>query len=315
MARPLRIIFPGAFYHITSRGNEQRVIFKSQRDRKKFLSYLESATQRYDARIHAYCLMDNHYHLLIETPSGNLPQIMRHINGAYTTYFNVKRKRSGHLLQGRYKAILVDMDIYAKELSRYIHLNPIRAKMVEMLENYEWSSYLEYIGRKKLQPWLVRDLILSYFGQKVKIAQQIYLRFVEAKVGQKYKSPFRKVVGSTILGDENFVKMVKQNYLQSIKPDRDLPALRSLSEKPEIEDIIRAAESTFAKQPRLARNIALFLCHRWSGKTLKCIGKHFGVGESAVSQSSRRTATIIDKDKKLKRQIQNVKSQIFLSRV
>ena len=315
MARPLRIIFPGAFYHITSRGNEQRVIFKSQRDRKKFLSYLESATQRYDARIHAYCLMDNHYHLLIETPSGNLPQIMRHINGAYTTYFNVKRKRSGHLLQGRYKAILVDMDIYAKELSRYIHLNPIRTKMVEMLENYEWSSYLEYIGRKKPQPWLARDFILSYFGQKVKIAQQNYLRFVEAKVGQKYKSPFRKVVGSTILGDEDFVKMVKQNYLQSIKPDRDLPALRSLSERPEIEDIIRAAESTFATQPRLARNIALFLCHRWSGKTLKCIGKYFGVGESAVSQASRRAATIIEKDKKLKRQIQNVKSQIFLSRV
>jgi hypothetical protein len=259
--------------------------------------------------------MDNHYHLLIETPSGNLPQIMQHINGAYTTYFNVKRKRSGHLLQGRYKAILVEMDIYAKELSRYIHLNPIRAKMVEMLEDYQWSSYLEYIGRRKLQPWLVRDFILSYFGQKTKIAQQNYLKFVESRVGQKYKSPFKKVVGSAILGDEDFVKMVKQNYLQSIEPDRNLPALRALAEKPEIEDIIRAAESAFATQPKLARNIALFLCHHWSGETLKCIGKHFGVGESAVSQASRRTAAIIDKDKKLKRQIQNVKSQIFLSRM
>ena len=315
MARPLRIVFPGAFYHITSRGNEQRVIFKSQRDRKKFLSYLESATQRYDALIHAYCLMDNHYHLLIETPSGNLPQIMRHINGAYTTYFNVKRKRSGHLLQGRYNAILVDRDIYAKELSRYIHLNPIRAKMIDKLEHYQWSSYLEYIGRRKPPSWLVRDFILSYFGQKAKIAQQNYLKFVEAKVGQKYKSPFRKVVGSTILGDEEFVKMVKENYLQSVEPDRDLPALRELSEKPEIEDIMRAAESAFAKQPRLARNIALFLCHRCSGKTLKYIGKHFGIGESAVSQSSRRMATIIDKDKKLKKQIQKVKSQLFMSKV
>jgi hypothetical protein len=123
------------------------------------------------------------------------------------------------------------------------------------------------------------------------------------------------VVGSTILGDEDFVKMVKQNYLQSIEPDRDLPALRVLSEKPEIKDIIRATESAFATQPRLARSIALFLCHHWSGRTLKCIGKHFGVGESAVSQSSRRMATKIDKDKKLKRQIQNVKSQIFTSKV
>ena len=138
MARPLRITYPGAFYHVTSRGNERKNVFKSKRDRVKFLEYLDSATKRYDAVIHAFCLMDNHYHLLLETPSGNLPQIMRHTNGAYTTYFNVKRERSGHLFQGRYKAILVDMDEYAKELSRYIHLNPVRAKMVKTPEEYEW---------------------------------------------------------------------------------------------------------------------------------------------------------------------------------
>ncbi|HEA69007.1 MAG TPA: hypothetical protein ENI07_19660, partial [Desulfobacterales bacterium] len=104
MARPLRITFPGAFYHVTSRGNERKAVFKSKRDREKYLEYLESATTRYDAVIHAFCLMDNHYHLLLETPSGNLPRIMRHINGAYTTYFNAKRARSGHLFQGRYRA-------------------------------------------------------------------------------------------------------------------------------------------------------------------------------------------------------------------
>ena len=154
MARALRITFPGAFYHVTSRGNERKAVFKSKRDREKFLEYLESATQRYDALIHAYCLMDTHYHLLLETPSGNLPQIMRHINGAYTTYFNVKRDRSGHLFQGHYKAILVDIDQYAKELSRYIHLNPLRAKMVELPEEYEWSSYKFYIGKQKAAKWL-----------------------------------------------------------------------------------------------------------------------------------------------------------------
>ena len=131
MARPLRITFPGAFYHVTARGNERKAVFKSIRDRQKFLEYLETATERYHAVIHSYCLMDNHYHLLLETPSGNLPQIMRHINGAYTTYFNSKRTRAGHLFQGRYKAILVEMDEYAKELSRYIHLNPVRAKLAE----------------------------------------------------------------------------------------------------------------------------------------------------------------------------------------
>jgi len=131
MARQLRIEFPGAFYHVTARGNERKAVFKSIKDREKFYSYLESASNRYGAVIHAYCLMDNHCHILIETPLGNLSKIMQHINSAYTTYFNIKRERSGHLFQGRYKSILVEVDEYAKELSRYIHLNPVRAKMVD----------------------------------------------------------------------------------------------------------------------------------------------------------------------------------------
>ena len=156
MARPLRIQFPGAFYHVTARGNEQKNIFRSNRDREKFLSYLESAVDRYGVVIHAYCLMDNHYHALIETPKGNLSQIMRHINGAYTTYFNTKRRRAGHLFQGRFKAILVDRDEYATTLSRYIHLNPVRAGMVALPEEYPWSSYHYYVGRKKVPEWLSR---------------------------------------------------------------------------------------------------------------------------------------------------------------
>jgi putative transposase len=160
MARPLRITYPDAFYHITSRGNEQKPVFKSRKDRIKFLEYLESATERYNAVIHAYCLMDNHYHLLLETPSGNLSRIMAHINGAYTAYFNRKRDRAGHLFQGRYKAIVVEADEYAKELSRYIHLNPVRAKIVELPEGYEWSSYIYYqrcpkIHLKKLHRFAV----------------------------------------------------------------------------------------------------------------------------------------------------------------
>ena len=141
MARPLRIEYPGAFYHVTSRGNEQKDIFKSDFDREKFLSYLVSASERYGAEIHAYCLMTNHYHMMLETPLGNLSQIMKHINSSYTSYFNIKHKRVGHLLQGRYKAILVQADAYAAELSRYIHLNPVRAGMVKFPEDYRWTSY------------------------------------------------------------------------------------------------------------------------------------------------------------------------------
>jgi len=161
MSRPLRIVYAGAFYHVTSRGNEQKDVFKSKRDREKFLEYLESATERYGAVIHVYCLMSNHYHLLVETPAGNLPQIMGHINGAYTTYYNIKRKRSGHLFQGRYKAILVEFDEYALELSRYIHLNPVRAGMVTHPEEYRWSSYRNFIGQGSGPTWLKLDTILD----------------------------------------------------------------------------------------------------------------------------------------------------------
>ena len=167
MGRPLRIEYSGAHYHVTSRGNEQKDVFKSQKDRERFLSYLESAVLRYGAVIHAYCLMSNHYHLLVETPSGNLSQIMKHINGAYTNYFNVKRKRAGHLFQGRYKAILIEADEYAKELSRYIHLNPVRVGMVSRPEDYQWSSYRDYIGQRKTPDWLKREFIIGYFGRSI----------------------------------------------------------------------------------------------------------------------------------------------------
>ncbi len=161
MARPLRIIFPGAFYYITAGGNERKAVFKSKRDREKFLEYLETASERYNAVIHAFCMMDNHYHLLLETPSGNLSQIMRHINGAYTTYFNVKRARSGHLFQGRYKAILVERDEYAKELSRYIHLNPVRAKRVEAAGGLPLVQ-LQFLYREKEISGMVAQRIHSW---------------------------------------------------------------------------------------------------------------------------------------------------------
>ena len=170
VARTLRVQFPGAFYHVTSRRNERKAIFRNDRDRKKFLSYLESVYERYGARIHIYCLMENHYHLLLETPRGNLSQILHHVNGAYTTYYNVKRRRPGHLFQGRYRALLVEMESYGQELSRYIHLNPFRAALVEAPEDYPWSSYCVYIGLKRKSSWLETRPILSYFSSQERVA-------------------------------------------------------------------------------------------------------------------------------------------------
>jgi putative transposase len=315
MARPLRITFPGAFYHVTSRGNERKAVFKSKRDREKFLEYLESATQRYDARIHAYCMMDTHYHLLVETPSGNLPQIMRHINGAYTTYFNIKRDRSGHLFQGRYQAILVDIDEYAKELSRYIHLNPVRAKIVETPENYYWSSYKFYIGKQRPPQWLYRDFIFGYFGKRVSTAAKKYQEFVNALAHQEYDSPLDEVVSSTLLGSADFIAFIKDNFLSAQKPDKELPALKELVKKASMQDIFEEVEGVFTEDKAMARKVKMYLCQRYTGTRLKKIGLHFGIGESGVSQACRRVAQNIEKDKKLKKRIAKIEKQIDLSKM
>ncbi|MFH0812635.1 MAG: transposase [Pseudomonadota bacterium] len=312
MARPLRIVYPGAFYHITSRGNERKEIFKSERDREKFLSYLKSATERYGAVIHVYCLMENHYHLLMETPAGNLSEIMRHINGAYTTYFNFKRKRSGHLLQGRYKAILIEADEYAKELSRYIHLNPVRTGLIERPEDYPWSSYQYYIGKEKAPEWLRRDFILGVFSKKVSDSEKRYGEFVEGMIGQDQRSPLKEVVYSTILGSMEFVKAVTEKHLGDKKADRNLPALKELSARISIEEIEKAVETVFGKEWGIGKKVSLYLCHRYSGRKLKEIGEYFGFGESGVSQASRRLGMKLESDKKLKRKVQLIENRLRL---
>jgi len=309
MARPLRIEFPGAFYHITARGNEGREIFGSLRDRQQFLSYLESAVRRYHAVIHVYCLMGNHYHLLLETPSGNLSQILRHINGAYTTYFNVKRNRSGHLFQGRFKAILVDADEYAMELSRYIHLNPVRAGLANRPEQYPWSSFPCYVGETQKPDWLSLDLILGYFDSQ----DAHYREFVHALLAKEYKSPLQGTIASTILGSPDFVDAIQERYLTSRKTDRNLPALRELS-KACIPKILKETESFFEDRA-VARKAALYLCHRFSGRSLREIGRHFGIGESAVSQASRRFEQNLEQDGELRRKLYVIGEKVRLCRV
>ena len=158
MARPLRIEYPGAYYHVTSRGNERKAIFRDGSDRRKFLELLSSSIKQFILRLHAYVLMDNHYHLLVETPVGELSRAIRYLNGVYTQYINRRHRRVGHLFQGRYKAILVDKDSHLIELSRYIHLNPWRVRRgARDPLKYQWSSLKAYTGREKAPPWLVTE--------------------------------------------------------------------------------------------------------------------------------------------------------------
>lgn len=315
MARPLRISYPGAFYHITSRGNEQKDVFKTNRDREKFFEYLESATKRYNAVIHCYCLMNNHYHLLLETPSGNLSKIMAHINGAYTNYFNVKRDRFGHLFQGRYKAILVEADEYAKELSRYIHLNPVRAGMVQLPEEYEWSSYSYFIGKKKAPEWLKMDFILGYFGRKTSDSQKNYKKFVGLLTNKKYESPLKDIVSSTLLGTQGFISDIKDKYLSDKKADKDLPALKELKKSFTLEDMSDLVDKTIKDDLKLGRVVKIYLSQRHTGEKLDDIGEYFGIGGSGVCQASRRIADRLKKDKTLKKVLDKIENNLSRMKV
>ena len=197
MARPLRVEFPGAVYHVTARGNERRRTFRDDLDRRQFLATLEQAVQQHALRVHAFCLMPNHYHLLVETPCGNLSRGLGWLQTTYTIRFNRRHRRSGHLFQGRFKAHLVEADSYAMELLRYLHLNPVRPRDKtapvpregrRTLREYPWSSHRAYLGKAAAPPWLCTDW-LSFFGRKRQEAQKDYARFVDDAFGAVAENP------------------------------------------------------------------------------------------------------------------------------
>jgi putative transposase len=269
MARPLRVEFPGSFYHIINRGNAGEDVFKSFRDREKFLEYLEVASSRFSLRIHTYCLMTNHYHLLVETPGANLSQAVQWINASYAVYFNIKRQRRGHLFQGRFKSLLVDADEYLKHLSRYIHLNPVRAKMVESASAYPWSSYPFFIGKLKMPEWLAGDWLLSQFGKNLREARKNYQAFVENVDPWALEDPGKSPVGGFIIGSQDFVNWVKERFLSSEQASKEKPQLTALQSGVSLSDIVAAAGDMFVvgserilakgKKKNLARDVAIYL--------------------------------------------------------
>jgi len=286
MARPLRVEYPGAFYHVINRGNAGDAVFKGIRDREKFLECLGKAAGRFSIRIHTYCLMTNHYHLLVETPEPNLSRSIQWINVSYATYFNRKRDRRGHLFQGRFKSILIDADEYLKHLSRYIHLNPVRAKMIDSPSDYRWSSYPAFTGGKKPPAWLETNRLLSQFGKKRKDAEKNYRRFVEDVDIETIENPSTSIVGGFILGAPEFVNWVKETFLRTRDDMREIPQLRELKPSISIEKVINAvcrefgcdAESVMRKgrKKNLPRDIAIYLARDLTGQTAIRLGRYFG---------------------------------------
>jgi len=271
MARPLRLEFAGALYHVTSRGNRQEDIFEDDTDRLEFISIFQTVCDRYNWICHAYCLMGNHYHLLIETPDANLSKGMRQLNGVYTQAFNRKHNRVGHLFQGRYKSILVEKDSYLLELSRYIVLNPVRAQMVRSAVNWRWSSYRAMTGQIKKPIFLEVDWVLSAFGKRKSKAIAGYKKFVSE--GKNQSSPWSTLKNQIYLGGDEFVE--KMQLL--IDGDKELSEVPSSQRRPVAKDLI------YYETHYSDRNMAIVEAYLSGGYTLKTIGEYFNLHYSTVS--------------------------------
>lgn len=271
MARPLRLEFEGALYHITSRGDRRENIYETDADRQAFLAIFGEVCESFNWVCHAYCLMDNHYHLLVETPEANLSKGMRQLNGVYTQNFNRRNHRCGHVFQGRYKSILVDKQSYLLELARYIVLNPVRAGMVQRAQDWPWSSFRATIGLDEKPKWLRDDWLLSAFDRNKSSAIRRYLNFVVE--GMSRASVWADVKHQVYLGDDRFVEQV----LSRIDTSKDLSEIPSAQIRP------RASHLYVYLSQEKSRNRAIVRAYESGGYTLKEIADYFDLHYSTVS--------------------------------
>jgi len=317
MARPVRIEYEGAIYHVTSRGNERKKIFFGKADYEKFLYYMEEAKEKYDYVVHCYVLMTNHYHLVIQTPQGNLSEVMHFINGSYTNYINRKRGRQGHLFQGRYKAILVDGDTYLLEGSRYLHLNPVRAKLVGKPEEYPYSSYRSYVSGAR-EHLVSRDMIWEMISKDRRRARKGYRDFVERAIGTQEESPLKKIYGGAILGGHEFIKEALGKLEEGVVKREDVSHRRELQGVISSDVIIDAIASHFGiskdvvrEDKRTYRKIAISLMKQHTATTNRQIMNLFGdVTYSAIAKIHERFREELIKDKSLREDVQRIRASL-----
>ena len=248
MARPLRIEYDGALYHVTSRGNDRKPIFKDDGDRELLLRTLARVNERFHWICHAYCLMNNHYHLIIETPDGNLSKGMRQLNGIYTQAFNKRHGRVGHVFQGRFKAILVQKDSHFLEVCRYVVLNPVRAKTIGHPRQWRWSSYPATAGVAKVSGCIKVDEILSHFGQRMAVAQDKYCEFIQAGIGSP--SIWQELEAQSLLGVEGFADGLRRLVTEK-QQIREIPKGQRFVGRPSLEKLFSQKSRVKASRDRL----------------------------------------------------------------
>lgn len=309
MARPLRIEFEGAIYHLTGRGNARQRIFADEVDCAKFVQLLVAAIARYELELHAYVLMGNHYHLIAETRRANLGRAMHWLTTAYTVYYNRRHRRVGHLFQSRYKSIVVEAEGYLLGLSRYLHLNPVRGRVVgqgdpverrKRLREWCWSSYPGYGGLRKSESWIVEERILGEMGGRGQGVRLRYRRFVEEGLLREMESPLEAVQWQTALGKEDFLQGIKDRLESRKEEGREVPALRQLRSHAPWESILKCVGKAYrvpeeellrrGGRGNEGRGVAMVLVWDSCGMSLREVGALFGdAGYTAVAQMIGRT--------------------------
>ncbi len=277
MARPLRIEFAGAVYHLTTRGNARKPIARDNADRRQLLTLLQQVTARFGWRCHAYCLMNNHYHLVVETPEGDLSRGMRHLNGVYTQAFNRRHRRAGHVFQGRYKAILVQKESHLLEVCRYVVLNPVRAKAVRAPERWRWSSYRATAGLETAHPCLTLHWLWDQFSSRRRVAVRRYQEFVREGMGAP--SMWDQVKGQSLLGDDAYVHRLAK-YLRQAKPVKEFPRAQRYAERPSLAQMFKDV-ATLSRRDRDRRIATAVLAH---GYAQSAVADRVGLHYSTISR-------------------------------
>lgn len=281
MARPLRIEFDGAVYHVTSRGNARKPIYKDDEDRGMFLDVLHQVNARFNWLCHAYCLMNNHYHLVIETPDGNLSKGMRQLNGIYTQRFNRKHHRVGHIFQGRYKALVIDREGYLLEVCRYVVLNPVRARAVQKPQDWRWSSYRGTAGMETAHKCLTTDWLLAQFGSRKGQSESRYREFVREGIGQK--GIWDKVKAQSVLGEDDFAERMV-GYAKGQEDMREIPRRQRYVGRPSLKRLFGNAAGGNADALTVRQAV------EEHGYSLKEVADHLQIHYSTVSRRVMKAA-------------------------
>lgn len=261
---------------------------------------------------HLYCLMDNHYHMGLVTPEANLSQIMHFINSAYAIYLNTKNERCGHLFQGRFKAILVQADTYARTLTKYIHANPVKKGIVERPEDYEWSSCQGYFGLLKTPSWLDTRTIMACFGGSIEVLRREHDKYISSPEDLSFHEHLRRSSRIGILGDDDFVDKIRRPYLRDLlETNAHGPGgLRKLQTRPELSRISEEFRRELGDKNKLAKKCTIFFAHQYAAYKLKEIGNFLGIGSAAVSMAFRKVDKDIQSNEALSRAIERIRDRL-----